>query len=72
MPCPASEVFDGERRRGFAAEELLRGGAPLTAARAQFRRDGFLKVRDVLGEERALALRDRFAELFAGRFATGM
>jgi hypothetical protein len=66
------EELEAERRRGFAAAELRQGGQVLAAARAQFRRDGFLKVRGVLGEERAVALRERFAELFAGRFATGV
>ena len=38
----------------------------------RFRADGFLIVENVLGKDRIGALRDRFAELFAGRFDTGI
>jgi len=40
--------------------------------REAFFRDGFVLVRDVLSLEFAVSLRDHYADLFAGRFPTGV
>ena len=38
----------------------------------RFRRDGFLIIERFLSEDRIAALRDRFPNLFAGKFDTGV